>query len=99
MTAQVVTANRLTDGLVVYLDERGGWADSVEHAGIAEGKEDGAAILALAETAAQSLLVVGPYLMAVALEGGRPYPASHREVIRAKGPTVRGDLGKQAAQV
>ena len=41
-------------------------------------------------------MVVGPYLMDVAAENGVPRPISNREVIRARGPTVRLDLGKQA---
>ncbi|MEL0150564.1 MAG: DUF2849 domain-containing protein [Parvibaculales bacterium] len=40
--------------------------------------------------------VLEPYLFEV-LEAGRVYkPASVRETIRAAGPTVRLDLGKQA---
>ncbi len=96
MTAQIVTANRLTDGLVVYLDGSGAWSERVEEGRVAPSGEAGAALLASAEAPEQGVLVVGPYLMDVAVDGGLPRPVSNREVIRAKGPTVRLDLGKQA---
>jgi hypothetical protein len=40
--------------------------------------------------------VVGPYLFDVRETTGRTVPAKVREAIRAAGPTVRTDLGKQA---
>jgi hypothetical protein len=98
MTAKIVTANRLTDGLVVYLDGAGGWSEWVGDARVATRTEEEAALLEFAERPTQAVLVVGPYLMDVAADGGVPRPVSNREVIRAKGPTVRPDLGKQAAR-
>ncbi|MFQ5775006.1 MAG: DUF2849 domain-containing protein [Kiloniellaceae bacterium] len=96
MTAKVVTANRLNDGVVVYLDPAGGWSEWIEEARIAHGPEESAELMTLAERADQATRVVGPYLMEVIEDAGRPRPASNREIIRAKGPTVRTDLGKQA---
>ncbi len=98
MTAKIVTANRLTDGLVVYLDEARAWSERVEDARVATRVEEEAALLEFAQGPTQAVLVVGPYLMDVAADGGVPRPVSNREVIRAKGPTVRPDLGKQAAR-
>ena len=49
-----------------------------------------------AEAAVAARKVVGPYLMAVALEEGRPQALSTREKIRAQGPTVHRHFGKQA---
>ena len=41
--------------------------------------------------------ILEPYLFEVMEEAANNYnPASVREIIRAKGPTVRLDLGKQA---
>lgn len=98
MTAQVITANRLHDGAVVYLDPAGGWSESVADARVAPDKTQAAALLAEAERPEHATRVVGPYLMDVVVDDGRPRPASLREVIRAQGPTVRSDLGKQAAR-
>ncbi len=91
-----MTANRLGDGMVVYLDSAGGWSEYVEAARVAQSEEQSAEILALAEAPAQATLVVGPYLMDVSLESGAPRAVSIREIIRAKGPTVHPNFGKQA---
>ncbi len=96
MTAQIVTANRLGDGVVVYLADGGAWSERVEEARVARDDEEGAALLAFAESPEQEIVVVGPYLVEVAAENGAPRPVSNREVIRSRGPTVRQDLGKQA---
>ena len=96
MTAQIVTANRLGDGLVIYLGRDGAWSEGIEDAAVAHGKDDAAALLARAEAPDQATRVVGPYLMDVIDAVGPPRPASNREVIRALGPTVRTDLGRQA---
>lgn len=96
MTTQIVTANRLGDGLVIYLTQDGTWTDRVEDAEVARDEDDAAALLARAEAPDQATRVVGPYLMDVTDEAGIPRPASNREIIRALGPTVRTDLGRQA---
>ena len=96
MTSKVVTANRLGDGAVVYLADGGAWSERVEEARVAQAEEEAAELLAFAESPEQGIVVVGPYLMEVAAENGAPRPVSNREVIRARGPTVRQDLGKQA---
>ncbi len=94
MADRIVTANRLDDGLVVYLNGAG-WSERIEDARIA-GDEASARLLAEAEGPEQAIRVVAPYLIEVAREGGVPRPVSHREAIRARGPTVRTDLGRQA---
>ncbi len=96
MSGKVVTANRLGDGMVVYLDTAGGWSEYVEAARVAQSEAQSAEILALAEAPAQATRVVGPYLMDVSLENGAPRAVSNREIIRAKGPTVHPNFGKQA---
>lgn len=95
--AQAVTANRLTDGVVVYLTADGGWSEWVRDAAAAEDKEARQALLARAEKDAEASLVVGPYLFdVVSDEDGRPRPASNREIIRSLGPTNHTSVGKQA---
>ena len=95
MADRIVTANRLSDGLVVYLNGAG-WSERIEDARIAGDDAAADGLLARAEGPGQELRVIGPYLIEVAREGAVPRPASHRETIRALGPTVRPDLGKQA---
>ncbi len=98
---QAVTANRLTDGEVVYLtSENHGanlWSEAFSHAAIADGPEASEALLAQALAAGYEAHVLDPYLFEVLEDAQSGYhPASVREIIRAKGPTVRLDLGKQA---
>ena len=94
---QAVTANRLLDGEVVYLAADNSWTEVFGEAEIADGPEAGEALLARAVPDGFEKQVLEPYLFeAVEDEGTGFRPVSVREIIRAKGPTVRLDLGKQA---
>ncbi len=93
---QALTANRLADGIVVYLTADNRWSESLQDADVTEGKEAGEALLARAQGAVDGNIVVEPYLFEVAREDGGIRAASVRETIRQAGPTVRLDLGKQA---
>jgi hypothetical protein len=97
MTCSVVTANRLDDGAVVYLAPEGRWTGCLDAALVA--RDDATEpLMAMAERAVADRLVVTPYLIAVE-DGPKGRLASHiKERIRATGPTVRLDLGKQAGQ-
>jgi len=98
--SQVVSANRLSDGLVVYLCNEGArasWSLDLDDATVAATDERAAELLALGVADAESRHeAVDPYLIEVAEKGGRLRPTKYREVIRCLGPTVRSDLGKQA---
>ena len=95
---QAVTANRLTDGEVVYFTADNQWAENFPRADIAEGPEAAEALLARATPADVEAHVLGVYLFEVVEADDQSFaPASVRESIRAKGPTIRLDLGKQAA--
>jgi hypothetical protein len=96
MSLQIVTANRLGDGRVVYLDAEDRWSPSLREAALAEGAEAAEALLAKAEQHAREAIVVGPYLIAVHAGESGLEPSRFREVIRALGPSVRSDLGYQA---
>jgi hypothetical protein len=92
--AQKLTANRLIDGTVVYW--RGGqWVeDFAEGEVFASEAAAGAALVATKDFVARNL-IVNPYLFET--KGGRPL--KEREIIRATGPSVRKDVGKQADDV
>lgn len=92
MKAQVMTANRLDDGAVVYLDPQGRWIESLSQAAVAEDAEACRALEAQAVRAQKSQLIVGPYLFAVALAPEGPRPLGQREIIRAAGPSVGTDF-------
>lgn len=93
---QAVTANRLGDGEVVYLNAQADWVEDFAAAAIADGPDAAEALLARAMPGDFELTVLEPYLFEVLENHGAFKPASVRETIRAAGPTVRLDLGKQA---
>ena len=91
MKLSVVAANDLRSGAVVYLDPEGGWTRRLAQAATAEG-DAAADLLARAAPATRGNLIVGATLREVRLEGGAPIPLTAREIIRARGPSVRPDL-------
>lgn len=93
---QIVSANRLTDGLVVYLTADAGWSERLDDGHAATDDAAADRLLAAARRAVEDRIVVDPYLIDVAEIDGVRRPTKFREYIRAKGPTVRRDLGKQA---
>lgn len=96
MALQVITANRLDDGLVVYWNQGVEWVDNIAQAARFETAEEGETALAEATNKQNELVAVGPYLIDVELQGDAVVPLKLKEVIRTKGPTVRLDLGNQA---
>ncbi|PKP67828.1 MAG: DUF2849 domain-containing protein [Alphaproteobacteria bacterium HGW-Alphaproteobacteria-5] len=93
---QALTANRLSDGIVVYLTADDRWSESLQDADVAEGKDAADALLTRATPSVDGNEVVEPYLFEVSREDEGIRAASVRETIRQAGPTVRRDLGKQA---
>lgn len=94
---QVITANLLHDGDVVYLGADGTWVTALDAAHVVEVGEDITPHLEIAERWVRDRVVVEPYPFDVERGAdGEIRPVSARETIRAAGPTVRLDLGKQA---
>lgn len=94
---QVLTANRLVDGEVVYLADGDAWVERLPQARLLQSKAEGEAALKIGVAAEDDRKVVHAYLFDVTTNDGAVKPVKMREVIRAAGPTVRTDLGKQAA--
>jgi hypothetical protein len=94
---KAITANRLDDGRVVFLDDVGGWAPTlVEARLLSDGPElDEASAYARAQHEAR--IVVEPYPIDIVMVDGLPVPARIRERIRAQGPTVRYGEAEYAA--
>lgn len=93
---KVITANRLTDGIVVFLGRSHRWAEDIDAVTALEDDAAVEAALAAAEEDVANRKVVEPYAIDVKLENSGLIPVKLREAIRARGPTVRLDLGKQA---
>ncbi len=88
MTTQVLTANRLSDGIVVYLTRGDGWTETLSQASLARADEEGARLLEIGAHQVADRQVVEPYLIDVTDEDGQVRPLRFREAIRAGGPTV-----------
>jgi uncharacterized protein DUF2849 len=95
MLPQVLTANRLALGEVVYWNGAKGWVNRLREAEVLP-SEKAEAILKQAAASVERREVVAPYLFDVRVKDGEPIPVKTREAIRAAGPSVRRDLGKQA---
>lgn len=87
MTQQVLTANRLHDGAVVYLAANHDWTRNIE-SGLASDSENTEALMQAAERAVDEQIIIAPYLIDVEIEDHRISPLRFREKIRAKGPTI-----------
>jgi hypothetical protein len=93
MALQMITANRLTDGAVVFLAEGRRWSERFEDGRLADGEAAAAALLQIGEAAVRGAEVVGPYLIEVSEQNGRLLPSRYRERIRVEGPSVGGQAG------
>ena len=87
--SQMVIANRLTDGRVVFLAVDGTWVESIRDGCVASDDAEAARLLADAQKAEADCHIVDPYLIQVRVVDGTPAPVAWREVIRASGPTVQ----------
>ncbi len=94
MALQVFTANRVTDGIVVFMDADGGWTETVSESRLIASAEDEAAATEMADKAADDAVVADPYLIDVTEDGGGIRPVRYRERIRAYGPPVHPDFVK-----
>jgi hypothetical protein len=82
----VASANRLVDGVVVFLDDAGQWVPHLERAAVARDKRSGEILLERARV--EGFGVIDPFLVAVIeQEDGHIEPVSLREKIRASGLT------------
>ena len=88
----MIIANRLTDGLVIYMGAHGEWVDSVHQGAVFEDETEAEERLTIAQRAVQDCIVVDPYLIEIDIEDGERRPVGARETIRAFGPSVRTDL-------
>lgn len=94
---QMLTANRLRDGDVLYRKGTG-WVPLLAEGEVYPDQASADAALAAATAELARNEFVAPYLFEVRDVNGRIRPVKEREIIRAAGPTVHPHTGKQAGQ-
>jgi hypothetical protein len=94
---KAITANRLDDGRVVFLDDMGGWVPTLVEAQLLPDGPELEKASAYAKTQHDARIVVEPYPIDIIIVDGLPVPARIRERIRAQGPTVRYGEAEHAA--
>lgn len=91
---KVVTSWNVETGRTVYRKADGTWSSDLRDAIVLTGDT---AEAELSKAAAEQSLVVDPYFMEVTEAGEPTGRETLRETIRVHGPTIRPDLGRQAA--
>ena len=85
---KIVSANRLSDGLVVYLGAGGSWLTSLDEARFFADDTEASAGLSAAREDVRRNLVVDPFLVEVESGAAGLHPITLRNAIRARGPSV-----------
>lgn len=97
ITEQVLTANRLSDGAVVYLTESGTWSERIAESRVARTAQESAALLADGLEVAEGWTADPPYLIDVTANEEGVWPVRYRERLRASGPSVHPEFARQPA--
>jgi hypothetical protein len=97
MADKVLTANRLTDGIAVWLDASGRWTERLQDALVARHPEAEASLETIGKRDFSDNLVVDVNVIEVEEVAGVIRPLRLRERIRAAGPTMDYAEGYAAA--
>ncbi|MDK1481088.1 MULTISPECIES: DUF2849 domain-containing protein [unclassified Sinorhizobium] len=96
MPRSVITANRLTDGVVVWHTSNGGWSERLDNAAVLS-DEDICGQVDKLQNSARSV-AVDIRSIPVNEVGGKPVLVARRERLREIGPSVRADLAATPPQ-
>lgn len=88
MVDKVLTANRLSDGIAVWLDASGQWSEDLQSALVARHAEAEASLEEIGKRDFSANKVVDVNIVDVSEENGQLRPIRLRERIRAAGPTM-----------
>ncbi|CDM58187.1 MULTISPECIES: DUF2849 domain-containing protein [Rhizobium] len=97
MVDKVLTANRLTDGVAVWLNANGDWVASLQDALVARHAEAVVALEAIGKKSYADNEVVDVAVVEVQETNGVLWPLRLRERIRAQGPTMEYAPGYKPA--
>ena len=95
--SQVISANRLSDGIVVFRAKGGAWVEQLRDAEILADSAAVKAALGLVELDVKANHVIEVAAFEVAVRDDHVEPVHLRDKIRARGPTTHPLHGKQAA--
>lgn len=84
----ILSANRLSDGVVVFLDFEGAWSEFLDEAVVAHAPDEVRALEDRGAYDAARNIVVEPYLVEVREADGHVVPVRERERVRAAGPSI-----------
>ena len=82
----VVTANRTSDGVVIWRTGAKGWSTDLAEAAVVRNADDARALLT--EAVGDDIGAIGSYIAPVELKDGKLLPGNLRERIRVKGLTI-----------
>lgn len=92
----LITANRLGNGVAVWLDAGQRWTEDIESAAAAD-EATLAASLEAARLSERDNVIVGAREIAAEVADGKLVPVERRERLRGRGPSVRPDLADKRA--
>jgi hypothetical protein len=92
MTGKILTANRLGDGLVVFLNAANVWTRNINTAVLAREPDAEAALANRGQEFEASNHVTGAYLVAAERTAGTIKPLHIRERIRSVGPSIHPEF-------
>ena len=93
MADKVLTANRLSDGIAVWLDAAGRWTENLQEALVARHAEAVSSLESIGKRDFAENKVVDVNVIDVEETEGRLWPTRLRERIRAQGPTMDYAVG------
>ena len=97
MADKVLTANRLGDGIAVWLDANGEWTENLQGAIVARHAEAVASFEEIGKRDFSANKVVDVAIVDVVEENGKLWSTRLRERIRAAGPTMHYAAGYKPA--
>ena len=94
MTLNILTANSLLSGGVVFLTNHGDWSQFISLARVFDDDDSVQNLEASGQQAVGEQIIVEPFLINITIEKGVPRPVRFRERLRVGGPSVRNDFSK-----
>jgi len=94
MALQILTANSLLTGGVVYLTSQNNWSSFISLAQVSDGADTIKRLESTGLRAEAEQIIVGPFLIDVTVENDIPRPTRFRERLRVNGPSVHAAFSK-----